>query len=525
MKFFNTAGPVVEEDHYMLDPLARIDLDELMMLIQQKKYFILHAPRQTGKTSMLLALMEKINRESDFHCLYLNIEPAQAARENVEAAMKCILTDLAQALMDAFGDKELYDQVRANMQESPFSMLQLALAACSNAFSKPFVFLVDEIDALIGDTLISVLRQLRSGYQKRPSNFPQSIILCGVRDIRDYRIHASSENEPVTGGSAFNVKAKSLRMGNFNEEEVKILLGRHTEETGQKFTPEAQQVIWNNTMGQPWLVNALAYEVTWDMKANRDRSITITPEMVQQARENLILRRETHLDQLADKLKEPRVHRVIAPILAGDDLSSEIPDDDVAYVYDLGLIEVRPSLKIANPIYREVIPRTLTWTTQITITQELQWYQDQTTGKLDMSSLLKAFQQFYRENIEFWSQHYQYKEAGPQLLLQAFLQRVVNGGGRIDREYGLGSGRTDLLLVFPYGDGGIQRIVLELKIRSGTRQATIAKALPQITAYMDRCGSDEGHVVIFDQTSDSWEEKIFNEQTTFEGTPLKIWGM
>ena len=110
-------------------------------------------------------------------------------------------------------------------------------------------------------------------------------------------------------------------------------------------------------------------------------------------------------------------------------------------------------------------------------------------------------------------------------MLQAFLQRVVNGGGRIDREYSLGSGRTDLLLVFPFGDEGIQRIVLELKIRKGTRQTTIEKALPQITDYMDRVGADEGHVVIFDQTSNRWEEKIFNQQASYEGKVLEIWGM
>ena len=291
------------------------------------------------------------------------------------------------------------------------------------------------------------------------------------------------------------------------------------------FTPEAIEAIWHNTRGQPWLVNALAYEVTFEMKENQDPQVAITAEMVTRARENLILRRETHLDQLTDKLKEPRVHRVIAPILQGSDLSSfNIPDDDVAYVYDLGLIETRPSLSISNPIYGEIIPRTLIWTSQITISHDRSWYQEQETGRLDMGQMLQAFQQFYRENIEHWAEHQQYKEAAPQLLLQAFLQRVVNGGGRIEREYGLGKGRTDLYLAFPY-PGGVQRIVLELKIRKGTRQATIDKALPQIKNYMDQCGADEGHLVIFDQTDADWAEKIFDDQTTHAGALIRIWGM
>ena len=57
MRFFNTAGPVNPQDHYCLPPLTRLNLDEVLSLIAQKKYFLLHAPRQTGKTSCLLALM------------------------------------------------------------------------------------------------------------------------------------------------------------------------------------------------------------------------------------------------------------------------------------------------------------------------------------------------------------------------------------------------------------------------------------------------------------------------------------
>ena len=151
--------------------------------------------------------------------------------------------------------------------------------------SKPLVLLVDEIDALIGDTLISVLRQIRSGYDKRPDHFPQSVILCGVRDIRDYRIHSDKEKTIITGGSAFNIKAESLRLGNFIQTEVDQLLEAHTQETGQKFDTRAKDLIWNYTQGQPWLVNALAYETCFKMKEARDRKQVITEDKVIQAKE------------------------------------------------------------------------------------------------------------------------------------------------------------------------------------------------------------------------------------------------
>ncbi len=104
---------------------------------------------------------------------------------------------------------------------------------------KPIVLLIDEIDSLIGDTLISVLRQLQAGYDTRPAGFPQSIILCGVRNVQDYRIHSSREKTIITGGSAFNIRAASLRLGDFDQSEMERVYCQHTAETGQSFTQEA----------------------------------------------------------------------------------------------------------------------------------------------------------------------------------------------------------------------------------------------------------------------------------------------
>ena len=394
---------------------------------------------------------------------------------------------------------------------------------------KPLILFIDEIDALIGDTLISVLRQLRAGYYKRPELFPQSIILCGVRDVRDYRIHSSREKTIITGGSAFNVKAESLRLGDFTRAEVMLLLNQHTQETGQPFAPEALDLIWHLTQGQPWLVNALGYEVTFKLKEGRDRTQPLTEAMVRTAKENLILRRETHLDQLVDKLQEPRVHRVIAPMLAGENLDKAVSEDDIKYLIDLGLVRRgQQGPQIANPIYREVIPRELTFITQLNFESTVQssWYITK-DGRIDMEKLLTAFQQFFREHSEAWVERFDYKEAGPQLLLQAFLQRVINGGGRIEREYGLGRKRTDLLLLWPCAQGQvIQKAVLELKIRYGKLEDTVAEGIAQTWHYMDRANTAEGHLIIFDRDPDkAWADKIFVRSETYKQTIIKVWGM
>jgi hypothetical protein len=523
-KHFNTAGPNKPDKHYTIDPLHRWDLDAVLTLIQQEKYFVLHAPRQTGKTSCMLALVDYLNKRGEYQALYANIEPAQTARENVERGIASVLHSVASRFREQHKSlllKELTKDILKN--QGPENYLTELLSNWAEQSEKRIVLFLDEVDALVGDTLISLLRQIRSGYDKRPDFFPSSIVLCGVRDVRDYRIHSAATKEIITGGSAFNIKAESLRLGNFTQQDIRNLYQQHTDATGQVFEPEVLELAWHYTAGQPWLVNALAYQVTGKMV--KDCTQPITAEIFRQAKEQLILRRDTHLDQLADKLKEDRVRRVIQPILSNAEESTQIKTDDVQYVRDLGLVNVAANGKvnIANEIYREIIPRELSWNIQTGMVVEPMWYL-RPDGHLDMSKLLRAFQQFFREHSEHWIERFEYKEAGPQLLLQAFLQRIVNGGGTIVREYGLGRRRTDLFIEF--GElPNRQKIVLELKLRYKTLESTLAEGLEQTADYMDKCGTAEGHLLIFDQTEGlTWDEKIYEKTAVFEGKQIRVWG-
>jgi hypothetical protein len=302
MRFFNTAGPVDCQRHYCLPPLERLKLNQVLPLIEQQKYFVLHAPRQTGKTSSLLALMDYLNAQGQFRCAYVNVEVGQAARENVFEAIRAILGELG---------------------------------------------------------------------------------------------------------------------------------------------------VWAR-----------------------------------------ITRNDTFIDTCRNDI----------------------------------LIRLDREIQIANPIYREVIPRQLTYSTEVMTHQQAAWYL-QPDGRLNMTKLLTAFQEFFREHSEHWVERFQYKEAGPQLLLQAFLQRIVNGGGRIEREYGLGRMRTDLLVIWPT-PGGIQKVVIELKVLHKTLEQTLATGLEQTWSCLDRCGAEEGHLVIFDRTPDKpWEEKLFQREASSHDHTIQVWGM
>lgn len=519
MRFFNTTGPVRLKEHYSIPPLDRLDLDSVLTLIRQQKYFVLHAPRQTGKTSALLALRDLLNSGEDYRCVYANVEIGQAAREDIREAMRAILDELALRAQLTLGD-DFVDGIWFDIwtHAGPNSALRRVLSQWAQADPKPLVLLIDEIDALVGDSLLSVLRQLRSGYDLRPEAFPHCVILCGVRDVRDYRIHSRSQNEIIAGGSAFNIKAASLRLGNFSRDEVTTLLAQHTADTGQAFKPEALHRVWTQSQGQPWLVNALCAEACSGNKGD----LPISENDIIAAQEQLILRRETHLDQLADKLQENRVRRVIEPLLSGGD-ERDFSTRDLEYVRDLGLIAREDPLRIANPIYAEIVPRELNYFAQAGLVQDTAWYV-KADGSLDLFKLLSAFQTFFREHSEHWVERFEYKEAGPQLLLQAFLQRVVNSGGRIEREYGLGRRRTDLLIVWPQGDH-TRRFVVECKILHKSLEQTIAEGIEQTADYMDRCAAEAGHLVIFDRSDSPWADKIFHRRVSAGDTCIEVWGM
>ena len=509
MRFFNTEGPVRPDDHYAIAPLDRADVDEFLGLIRAKRYFVLHAPRQTGKTSALIALRNLLNsgEAGDFRCVNVNVETAQVARDDVARGVRAILSGLAMSarlLGDSYPDGVWTDVLA---KAGPEEALKELLARWCLANPVPLVLLVDEIDSLVGDTLLSVLRQLRAGYEQRPEAFPQSVVLCGVRDIRDYRIR-SSAGEVIAGGSPFNVAAKSLRMGDFTEAETRALMAQHTEETGQRFSEAAQGAVWTQTRGQPWLVNALCAGACFDNKAGRDRSHSIEVDDIYTAREELILSRRTHLDQLAHKLEEERVRQVVEPLLSGGEVRHHARD--LEYVRDLGLIAAADPPRIANPIYREVVPRELGYVLQSSLDIQVAWYVDD-DGRLDMDKLLSAFGTFFGEHAEHWLGHLgAYREAAPQLILQSYLQRVVNGGGRIEREYGLGRGRTDLLVLWPREAGQPSdlwaRFVVECKVlRDSDRKSlawTVEKGVEQALEYMAQCGAEEGHLVVMDRRSE-----------------------
>lgn len=485
-KWFNTAGPCQSDIHYMLSPTTRIP--GLERIIAQRGYFVIHAPRQTGKTTAMLALAQELTASGQYAAVMVSAEVGQPFGDDPVTAETAILDAWRSA-----AQIDLPKDLHPPLWPAAISGRQIgaALQAWSEACPRPLVLLIDEIDALSDDALISVLRQLRDGYPRRPHGFPQSLALVGLRDVRDYKV-ASGGSTRLHTASPFNIKVESLTLRNFNQEEVAQLYGQHTDETGQVFTAEAIALAYELSQGQPWLVNALARQAVEVLVP--DGKTPITPDHIHQAKELLIQRQDTHLDSLAERLREDRVRAIIAPMLSGQ-LLPVIPNEDLQYVLDLGLCRLRPEggLEIANPIYREVLPRVLSRVPQAALPMIApSWLDDR--GQLVPEALLDAFLAFWRQHGEPLLKSVAYHEIAPHLVMMAFLHRVVNGGGSLEREYAIGTDRMDLCLRY-----GAIILGIELKVWRQGRPDPVAAGLVQLDKYLAGLGLDTGWLVIFDQ--------------------------
>ena len=272
-KFFNIAGPCYPEKHYMLPAQERCQ--GILELIAQEQYFVIHAARQTGKTTLLLELTHQLERAGQYHVLYCSLETVQGVIEP-ERGIPAIVDSLksewmyhpalqAQPFPDHFSDSGFNTQLRRIITE-----------ICAR-LNKPVIMLFDEVDCLSDGVLIAFLRQLREGYVTRNRTpFPQTVALVGMRNIRDYKAHIRPDRDTLGSASPFNIAAESLTLRNFTEEEIARLYAQHAAETGQTFPPEATARIYHYTQGQPWLVNAIAREIVVKMlKSDATQAITV----------------------------------------------------------------------------------------------------------------------------------------------------------------------------------------------------------------------------------------------------------
>ena len=514
-KIFNVAGPCFPDKHYMIPAIDR--LKKVEGLIDDECFFMVYAARQSGKTTIMKQLAHKINSENSYYALYCSLETVQPFPEP-EKGIPEILNRLK--FMISYSDLPLKEHFGENIDASATTtLLQSAISSYCKLIDRPFIIFFDEADCLSDSTLIGFLRQLRDGYVNRDTvPFLQSCALIGMRNIRDYKNDIRKPWQTLGTASPFNVITNALTFSNFTLEQVEELYNQHTQLTGQVFEKNAVELVHYYTNGQPWLVNAIARECVVEL-LDDDYSKNITIELVEQAKENIILRRDTHIDSLLHRLKDPRVKKTIENIITGLKDNVKITNEDTKFCLELGLVkdngqEIEPS----NRIYKEVFIRYLTSDAQFNLQSQIQNTWIDQAGKVDMNGLLQGFQQFWRENSEIWTKRFEYEEAAPHLILQAFLQRIINGGGQIIREYASNRERMDLCVIY-----GKYKYPVELKLSYSKNY--IEKGKEQLANYMETVGETIGWLIVFNRDEKiSWDEKIFWKTEQINGKTIHVVG-
>ncbi len=525
-RFFNTEGPCRPDEHYMLPAENRLGHD-VERLIARKRYFVIHAPRQVGKTTTFRALAERLTAEGRYTALLTSCEAGQSVLDDdLESAIDGVLGTLIEDAVLRLPEELQPPPVDRSIPVR--ARLRNLLVRWAQRSPRPLVLFFDEIDALFNDALLTVLRQLRAGYGDRPRGFPHSVALIGLRDVRDYRLlsrASGSGGERLGTASPFNIKARSLLLRNFTAEEINELYEQHTAATGQAWTDEAKALTFELTRGQPWLVNAIADQVAgWDVT---DRAVVLGVEHVESARETLIQRRDTHLDSLVARLRERRVRKIVAPILAGESLAADVMNDDLRFVKDLGLVASGPQgLEISNPIYREIVPRVLTEIMEESIALPRPSYLA-ADGCLDFDQLIEDFRVFWRAHAEEYLGRAPYSEAAAQLVMMAFLHKLTNGVGHgaVDREYAAGRGRLDICIRWPRPEGGFDRWAVELKVwRDSTTGDLAGDGKDQLVGYLERLGLERGVLMIFDARSDALAlpQRMTREEVVHKGRQILV---
>ena len=520
-RYFNIAGPCIPGEHYMLPALDR--LPEVRRLVSRRQYFAIHAPRQTGKTTAVQALVDEINAKGDMVAIYCTLETLQNATDidNAMPKLKRLLLRSANAVPALAGSSAPNGRIDGCEQEAGWVVTAISdtLTDLCRRAGKPLVVFFDEADCLFGNVLISFLRQLRDGYVNRAKiPFPASIALIGMLDVRDYKAQIRPDGESLGQISPFNIISKDMLLRNFTAEEVAALYAQHTEETGQNFAPDVLGKVMDFSGGQPWLVNALARECIEEIHAFRYGE-TVTADDVETAKETIIRRRDTHVDSLMERLREPRVRRVVEPVIFGGERTVSSNSEDWRFVVDLGLLrEEKGSLVPANRMYAEIIGRYLSRDAQESMETSIPDTPWAMADGLDMPGLMAAFQAFWRENSGADRRAYEYGEATPHLVLMAFLQRVTNGEGRIGREMALGSKRLDLCVEYRG-----HRYAVEVKTAKNFAGEV---SYGQLAGYLDTLGLSEGWMAIFDEDkSKPWEEKLYSRDVAFNGKTLHVVGL
>lgn len=527
MRRFGTQGPVNPREHYVVSRTEEIA--DFINRVEQGKYIVLFAPRQTGKTTFFQAALETLvtgkaataRPESPSELPYFPIQLNFDIYKNL-------------ALSAFYG--HLYEQIREEVEtvfqkrgsipsEDLHQFLEdttltdhLSMLAFFKRFGRflrnqQVVLVIDEFDGIPQVAVSDFLHTLRHIYIARKPRCPHSVGIIGVKSIAQLNYDRSI--------SPFNIQDE-FHLPNFTLEQVQELLGQYTSEVGQPFVPEVIAAIHKQTAGQPVLVNRFAQILTEELDIPKTEPITLAH--FSEAHTELLHGQNTNIEHLTTNIRRnPRFESVLMRIMARDEGVDFNRDDDIISELAMYGVIKRASdgmCEILNPIYLYRIMRTFK---PIVNGLEHEYLPSGShedflnymtpTGRIDMKALLDNFRDFItRVGFKILQVPDTPQESVGRHLLLAYLDQFVKLiGGFMYIEVQTGRGRMDIIITHNQ-----RKYIVETKIWRGDRRYQAGKK--QLAAYLSSEGVTEGYYVVFDHRQDP-EQRV--ETETLKGLTIR----
>lgn len=498
---------------------------EARSLIDRGAYFVVHAPGRTGKTTALRALAAELTAQGSYAALLCSAKIAGSAHADVVLAQDALLSAITIA-----AEQDLPEELRPPRFAPSSSMTRLweGLSAWASVCRVPIVLFFDDVDSLDRITFENLIQQLETGFIRRPAHFPWAVGLVSRHDLR--RNGSLEAKEFAVGGSTgpFEAFWSSRLLAPFTIEEVRALYAQHFGNLDEAFVPDAIDLVHKVTSGHPFFVQALGRELAKEAKS----VVCLTTEHVAGAYWQLVAQQTSPIDDFAVRLAEPRVLHVVESLFLGTAAIASIPEADIQFVRDMGLLAPEDPVRIADTFHKALLSQVLT-----NPAMRMQVFDVPVPcgerGKIDVEAALRVFESFYTTHVAELVPAMVCTKVAEELVFLGFLRQLAEGRGFIDVTYGPGRCRMEVTMTV-----ALEKADDEIDADAPTRQCEVfvlvarrkgdsglkKRALKWLDMAMNEESNASGTLVIFDKRGKRSCRKNFKwrETVTEEGKTVRL---
>lgn len=502
---FVTGGPVVPEENYFVK--REKELTDFLQRVEQGKYIVIFAPRQTGKTTFFYQAINELQKEPDYIPVALNFEmyselESEVFYQDVGERIMLRLKTRLQAL--DIEDKNTINDWLDKQEITDYLTFDKFFREFHAKLPKKVFLIIDEFDGIPQKSIRGFLHTLRQIYQEKKlnptHNYIHSVGIVGVKSIAQLDFDHTI--------SPFNIQDQ-FELSNFTVEQVDELFGQYTKETGQPFADEVISAVHEKTAGQPFLVNRMGQILTEEMEIPKEKEITVKHFYDAYAR--ILKEDNTHFQHIRRNIRRKEEFKIILNRILLDErkLFFNINDSYISELTTYGLVREKDGIcVIDNPIYQEIIIKTfmpfINGVEDEYLPEDTEGFADYLSedGKIKMDELLDNFCDFIgRASYKILEVPETPQEFVGQYLLLAYLDLFVKEiGGHLYPEIPTGRGRMDVLML--YRD---EKHIVETKLWRGEKRFNAGKK--QLARYLQKEGVRRGYYVVFDHRKNPQQRK------------------